>query len=87
MVDPMPMFTSSIAAIAILPSLQVEEPLPSGRHTMGTMEVTFAPFDFEEAFVSRHGITPEEADVPASKRKSPNSQLEGSSCTLLSEIR
>ena len=74
MVDPMLMFTSSDAPIAdILPSAQVEETLPSGKHAVGSAEETFVPFDFEEAFVNQHGITPEAADVPASKWKSPDS--------------
>ena len=68
MVDPVLMFTLSDAAIAdILPSPQVEETPPSGRHAMGSAGETFAPFDFEQVFLSWHGITPEEADVPASK--------------------
>ena len=55
MVDPMQMFTSWDAAIAdILPSPQVEETPPSGRHAEGSAEESFAPFDFEQAFVSQH---------------------------------
>ena len=66
--DPMPMFAALDAAIAdLLPQLRGQPTNITDVKTQSTMEETFVPFDFEEAFVSQHGITPEEADVPTSK--------------------
>ena len=67
--DPMPMFTTSDAAIAdLVPQPKGEYPnTADAKPPQSTTDEMFAPFDFEEAFISRHGITPEEADMPASK--------------------
>ena len=69
-VDPMPMFATSNAAIAdLVPQPKREYPNTADVKPQSTMDETFAPFDFEEAFISRHGITLEEADMPASKQR------------------
>ena len=66
--DLMPMFATSDAAIAdLMPQLKSEYPNTADIKPQSTMDEMFAPFDFEEAFISQHGITVEEADMPASK--------------------
>ena len=55
------MFMASDAAIAdILP----REVCREEDWIETTTEDSFVPFDFEETFVARHGIKPEEADAP-----------------------
>ena len=67
--DPMPMFATSDAAIAdLMPQPKGEYPNTADAKPQSTTDEMFAPFDFEEAFISQHGITLEEADMPASKR-------------------
>ena len=62
------MFAASDAAIAdLMPQLKGEYPNTADIKPQSTMDETFAPFDFEEAFINQHGITLEEADVPVSK--------------------
>ena len=68
--DPILMFTALDAAIAdLMPQPKGEYPNTADVKPQSTLDETFAPFDFEEAFISRHGITLEEADMPASKRR------------------
>ena len=65
--DSMPMFAASDVAIAdILPKEAQKE---EGDQVEVTTEDSFAPFDFEEVFVARHGIKPEEADTPFERSK------------------
>ena len=60
--NPMPLFAASDAAIVdILPKEVCRE---EGDKMETTTEDSFTPFDFEEAFVARHRIKPEEADTP-----------------------
>ena len=67
--DPMLMFTTSDVAIAdLVPQLKGEYPNTADAKPQSTTDEMFAPFDFDESFISQHGITPEEADMPASKQ-------------------
>ena len=51
--DPMPMFAASNAAIAdLLPQPKGEQSSTTNVKPQSTMGETFAPFDFEEAFIS-----------------------------------
>ena len=63
----MPMFTASDAAIADISPKEVHK--EEGDQMETTTEDSFMPFDFEEAFVARHGIKPEEADAPYEQNK------------------
>ena len=65
--DPMPMLVASDAEIAdILPK---EAQKAEGDQLETTTEDSITPFDFEKAFVARHGIKPEEADAPYERGK------------------
>ena len=87
--DPMLMFAASDAAIAdLVPQPKGEYPNTADVKPQSTTDETFAPFDFEEVFISQHGIIPEEADVPASKRgtKSGTSQRGSSRASSVRSI-